>query len=304
MAQFYQHLMLKGPIGVQAVNIAAHVAERLALGTAVVITKETTGMTLSLTKAWQRNIQTIKQKRDATTDTDEKLRLTHRIIKLQSVHIGTSPHCRILVCSPTMAQLPSDTKSVYLADVTSTDTLPKLIDTASSSLVIGSLSESTIRRLALQPKTQLDARADEAWDALIHFLKAHSISLAKLSGPHEQRFSYINSALESLLDETTARQFISLMNDFHMLAKQAMPLNWDHTKIRQQQTLAVLAAQVATYTAGITTVSLADNEDPIFYLSDQRAQTISTFWDQLYRGHWASWVGRGKPVLAGAGQAG
>ncbi|MCW1908085.1 MAG: hypothetical protein KIH63_001950 [Candidatus Saccharibacteria bacterium] len=303
MARYYQHLMLNGPLGVQAANIAAHAAERLELGTIVVITKEPTGMVLSLTKAWQKNIQVIKQKRDLATDTDEKLRLTHRLIKLQSTHIGTSPQSHIVVCSQAAEQLPVASKSVYLANVVPDDATLQLISSIPSGLVIGSLSTTTVRAAGLLPKSQLDAQADAAWQAIGNFLNEHTVSHAKLARPHKDRFNHINAALESLLDETTAREFISLMNDFHMLAKQAMPLDWDHHQIRRQQTLAVLAAQVATYTPGITTVSLADNEDPLFYLSDQRVQTTLSFWDQFCRGHWPSLADRGTPALAGAGLA-
>lgn len=305
MSHYYQHLTLNGPASVQAANIFSHVSHRLQLGAAAVVCKDPEAMRASLIRAWQRTIADVKQQRDLTVDTDMKLRLTQRLIKLQSIHIGTTMQHSIRIHTPVhLSAEGADVKSLYLAMNVTAQEITQLLTISSQCLVVGSLTPSTVRELELMPKQHLDHQAESAWRAITSFLKQHEIDLNLLIAPRAERLAHINASLEKLLDDTAAREFISRMNEFYLLARQAMPLHWSSRRTKEQQTLAVLASQVTTYTPGLTALSLADNEDPLFYLSDHRSLSFKTFWDSLFREDRIYANGPDMRVLAAAGLAG
>jgi hypothetical protein len=283
---YYQQLKINGSAAQQAAVIVRHLITRFETGPVLLVCDSPQATKKTMVSAWQKLSQDYKQQRNQAYKTDDKLRLTRRLIKIQNYAIDDKTYTNNLRLASyqDLLNLPQDfrPKTIYLLDDINSPQLRKyLLGLASSPLVIGQLPQSAVISLGLSDKSELDKSAEAAWQAITIFFKSRNISLRELVGPSQQRVGQINSALDTLLDETNAREFIGLVNEFSHYARQAAPLNWSKQRVIEQQTVAVLANQVTTFVSSLTVLPISEDEDPVFFLSDRHKLSLTLNWLSL-----------------------
>lgn len=285
---YWQTINFKGSRDAQAALVARHFEARFGLGLGLVISEHVPELTESLTRYWSRIARELQTQRDATADADEKLILTNKIIRLQSVQIRNhSSEAGLMVIKPEGLSSRGGNKSprtIYLLDTPNDKTLKQyLLSQSVPMLLVGTQLPEAIAKLT-SPKSLLDKQVIVAWEDLTNFIKSRGIDLAKLAHPNPERSEHIDETLEYLLDEHVATEFLQLYATFRNRARKAAPLEWTHLVDRQQQTVAVLARQVHSFASPVIGQQFdLDNDDPSFFLNDPMVNWLNSLLNFSYR---------------------
>lgn len=275
---YWHNINLKGELSSQAATIAKHLTSRFDSGHAYVVCEHPASVIPALNKAWKKSIAKVQQERDKAPRTDDKLRLTRRVIKMQSYRIGPAGSSSQLsvIDFPSFADAAQDSenRTIYIVGTPPASIIRSGLENLVRSILIVGNANAVINSLA-SPKAEIDLAAEKAWQNIVKFLHTNNIRLDNLVKPNDDRVAQINVALEVLLDDQTSRQFIDLVNSFNAAARFAAPLIWSKKRMDEQQTIAVLANQVASFTPDLNHDPLATGEDPVFFLSDKKVLTIN-----------------------------
>ena len=259
----------------KAATIIRHYEARHELGTALVISSDSSLSGL-LKKHWKKLIQEVKVQRDKSDgDAAESLRLTNKIIRMQtghSYHATDEPDFRVVDPKNLSRNDLSGFKTIYIMVVLTQPVLTSLVSKLPNEAMIVSEDPQPFGDIAIRSKTVLDDLANEAWTRLADFLKNNQVKLSLLSGPNPNRSEHINDALDTLLDSSLSNKFLALVSDYRAAALLAAPIIQTNAHKREHQTVGVLARQVQTFSGHFYSHNNlgGDGIDPTFFLNDNK----------------------------------
>ena len=259
----------------QAATIIRHYEARHELGTALVISSDASLSEL-LKKHWKKLIQEVKVQRDKSDgDAAEALRLTNKIIRMQtghSYHATDEPDFRVIDPKNLSRNDLSGFKTIYIMAELTQPILTSLVEKLPNEAMIVSENPQPFGDIAIRPKTVLDELADEAWTRLADFLEENQVKLSLLVGPNPNRSEHINDALDTLLDSSLSNKFLGFVADYRAAALLAAPIAQTNAHKRQHQTVGVLARQVQTFSGHFYSHNnlSGDGIDPTFFLNDNK----------------------------------
>ncbi len=272
---YTQTLKFGATLNQKAATIIRHYETRHELGTSLVISSNDSLSEL-LKKHWRKLIQEVKTLRDQSEgDASEALRLTNKIIRMQSGHshhATEEPDFRVVDPNNLSRNDLSGFKTIYILDGLEQSVLAKFTDKLSGVVMMVSDKPLPFGEIPTKPKSVLDALANESWIRLTDFLKKYQVNLQLLSGPNPNRSEHINDALDTLLDSSLANTFLGLVADYREAALIAAPSVQDNAHKREHQTVGVLARQVQTFSGHFYSHNNlgGDGIDPTFFLNDNK----------------------------------
>ncbi len=230
-------------------------------------------------KQWLRLMQRAQQERLKTVDADAILDLTYAITRMQHVTISeklphAQPAAHLWAIRPGDIQhgeLPVTCRSIYIATgLSPTEHQALLAACGSHGLIVDYCVGPHTWQLA--PKTDLEAKVNEAWEELATFFAHHNIN-TELLVRDTHNIDAIDDALDTLLDVSSS--FLRHMHHFQEVLFLAEPLSIDHATKKQYDMANSLARRVAALSPNVFSRFLTQSlDDETFYLQDKALQKI------------------------------
>lgn len=272
-----------------APNIAQHLHLRQYLGSAIVVCDNPVALLSAVRKQWLRMSRQLQTRRAATLNTEEILRYTRSIMRMQRLQFAAktpeeAPYATIFFVSPAQLRYPPpECYSLYLV-ASAPDTIEQFVShMPDNALIVSYHDESLTEKLTLQPKSKLSDTVRAQWQKVTTYLSQHDIQLHQLAPDHPRQQFASSQALDTLL--VHSHSFLQLAAAFQRALDFAQPLT-DFSSEEQQlfERASRLAYRVQALTPGYQPAFLNAFSDKDTYFLRDRASEIdeilhSTFGD-------------------------